>query len=250
MKAEDLKNTTGFRRGILITCEHGGNRVPAEFRGLFAPHHELLASHRGYDIGALSIAKKLSSALDAPLLFETVSRLVIDQNRSRRSRSLFSKISREFLPDEKTRLLDEIYAPYQARVRQRISAHLQKRSRTIHLAIHSFTPELDGKVRNADVGILFDPSRACEKIFAVQLKKELVQKVPDLRVRFNYPYRGASDGLTTALRKELKPKEYLGIEIELNHGLYLSKSPRWKQIGRELPEAVGKALFFKNEALE
>ena len=31
--------------------------------------------------------------------------------------------------------------------------------RVIHISSHSFTPELDGKVRSADVGLLYHPGR-------------------------------------------------------------------------------------------
>jgi hypothetical protein len=34
-------------------------------------------------------------------------------------------------------------------------------------------------------------------------------------VRFNYPYLGKADGFTTFMRKQF-PKNYIGIEIEVN----------------------------------
>ena len=33
--------------GLVITCEHGGNRIPAPYRDLFHAHQALLDSHRG-----------------------------------------------------------------------------------------------------------------------------------------------------------------------------------------------------------
>ena len=41
---------------LVITCEHGGNRIPVRYRGLFKVKKAVLLSHRGYDIGALSLA--------------------------------------------------------------------------------------------------------------------------------------------------------------------------------------------------
>ena len=41
----------------LITCEHGGNRIPPRYRDLFAGCEALLQSHRGYDPGALTLAR-------------------------------------------------------------------------------------------------------------------------------------------------------------------------------------------------
>ncbi len=51
----------------------------------------------------------------------------------------------------------------------------------------------------------------------------------------NYPYRGASDGLTTHLRKRFHVNEYLGIELEINQEL-LSKR------GRDVTDIVNRAL--------
>ncbi|MFZ5557200.1 MAG: N-formylglutamate amidohydrolase [Pseudomonadota bacterium] len=78
----------------MVTCEHGGNRVPARCRTLFRGHEALLDSHRGYDPGALTLARELSAALGAPLVISTVSRLVVDINRSLRHPWLFSDATR------------------------------------------------------------------------------------------------------------------------------------------------------------
>ena len=67
---------------FIVTCEHGGNRIPAPYRPLFARHAALLATHRGYDPGAQQMARALAVALHAPLVTATVSRLLIDLNRS------------------------------------------------------------------------------------------------------------------------------------------------------------------------
>ena len=66
----------------VITCEHGGNRIPAPYRDLFHTHQALLDSHRGYDPGALIMARALATAFAAPLVTSTVSRLLVDLNRS------------------------------------------------------------------------------------------------------------------------------------------------------------------------
>lgn len=88
----------------------------------------------------------------------------------------------------------------------------------IHLAAHSFTPELDGKVRKMDIGLLYDPSRRTEKTLASAWRKELRQTLPRVRVQLNAPYRGISDGLPTALRRKFD-EHYLGFEVEFNQAL-------------------------------
>ena len=100
----------------------------------------------------------------------------------------------------------------------------------LHLSIHSFTPELNGEIRNADLGILYDPSRKEESALAKKIQKNLILIAPDLRVRKNYPYQGKNDGHTTALRKIFPPEKYIGFEIEMNQA-YLQKISPQKMAG-------------------
>ena len=88
--------------GLLFTCEHGGNRVPRRWAGLFEKHRTLLDSHRGWDPGALTLARALSKAMAAPLVVSTTSRLLVDLNRSEHHRAVFSSITLA-LPDAERR---------------------------------------------------------------------------------------------------------------------------------------------------
>ena len=65
---------------VLLLCEHAGNEVPAAL-GNLGVSDEILASHRGYDIGAEYVARLLADLLHAPLILQRYSRLVIDANR-------------------------------------------------------------------------------------------------------------------------------------------------------------------------
>ncbi len=85
----------------------------------------------------------------------------------------------------------------------------------LHISVHSFTPELNGEVRTADVGLLFDPARPAEEEFCSNFRRLLLQQNDDLNVKFNYPYLGVDDGFTTYLRQKF-PQLYLGIELEIN----------------------------------
>ena len=66
---------------VVISCEHGGSRIPGRYRHLFAGRAALLESHRGWDPGALVMARALSRGLRAPLFASTTSRLLVDLNR-------------------------------------------------------------------------------------------------------------------------------------------------------------------------
>lgn len=86
----------------------------------------------------------------------------------------------------------------------------------LQLSVHSFTPVLDGRRRNADVGLLYDPASGAEARFCRGWQARLAASARGWRVRRNYPYRGTADGLVVALRREFAGQPYLGIELELN----------------------------------
>ncbi len=215
---------------LVVTCEHGGNRVPARYRGLFDGHAALLRSHRGYDRGALSLARTLAARLRAPLVSSSVSRLVVELNRSVGHRALVSAVTRGLAPREKSAVLNRYYHPYRRRVEAALLRGIRQKGCVLHLSVHTFTPVLDGNRRRADVGILYDPNRSKEKGFSGRLQAALGTLAPRLRVRRNYPYRGWTDGLTTAMRKRFPASRYIGVEIELNQALVTRG-------GQPLPEA-------------
>ena len=77
-----------------MTCEHGGNRIPAAYGDLFHGWQARLSSHRGYDSGALVMARDLAAVLQAPLVGSTVSRMLVDLNRSLSSPQAWSDATR------------------------------------------------------------------------------------------------------------------------------------------------------------
>ena len=79
---------------LLITCEHGGNRVPARYRHMFRGRQRQLETHRGYDFGALVMAREIATRFSAPLIASTVTRLLVDLNRSVGHRDLHSNATR------------------------------------------------------------------------------------------------------------------------------------------------------------
>jgi predicted N-formylglutamate amidohydrolase len=219
---------------LVLTCEHGGNRVPKELGGLFARHRGVLASHRGWDPGALSVARSLARAMQAPLIAATTTRLLVDLNRSASNPRVFSTFTRILSRAERERLLKRYHEPHWEKVRAAIAA---SRGRVVHVAIHSFVPSLERRPRRFAIGILYDPKRAQERRFAIQLQQHLREHFPKACIRRNAPYRGNSDGLTTALRREYPERRYLGLELELNQSLIASRTQR-----RDLVEGLEASL--------
>ncbi len=226
---------------FLITCEHGGNRIPAAYRPLFLGRRALLDSHRGYDPGALVMGRELARAFGAPLVTSTISRLVIDLNRSLGHPQLFSAATRRAPAALRTEIVQRHYLPYRAQVESVVRQSASQGRRVIHVSSHSFTPELDGKVRSADVGLLYDPARSGEAALCASWKASLAELAPELRVRRNYPYAGKGDGLTSHLRLHFPPCAYVGIELEINQGIVLAGGRRWTTLRRVLIDSLRSA---------
>jgi predicted N-formylglutamate amidohydrolase len=108
--------------------------------------------------------------------------------------------------------------------------------------VHSFTPVLGGEVRNADVGLLYDSQRPSEVRACRRWQAALAEIDPSLRVRRNYPYRGAADGLATWLRRRLPDARYAGVELELNQALLAgpSRAQVTETLARSLVELIGR----------
>jgi len=227
---------------LLITCEHGGSRIPARYRPLFAGSEALLQSHRGYDPGALALAREMARALDAPLFFSTTSRLLIELNRSIGHPRLYSDITRGVPPSLRREILENLYLPYRNRVEAHIAEAIAQGSRVVHVSSHSFTPVLDGEVRNADIGLLYDPARPGELKFCRSWQARIEQSAPDLKVRRNYPYTGTSDGFTAYLRRRFPDSAYVGVELEINHWHALKGGIGWKSLRQRVIAGLQQSL--------
>ena len=226
---------------LLITCEHGGNSVPARYAPLFRGNGSLLRTHRGWDPGALLLARELAAELRAPLVEATTTRLLVDMNRSIGHPDLFSLITRNCGAAEKARILFLYYYPYRRRVEARIAAAARNGWRVVHISVHSFAPRLSGEVRRADIGLLYDPARRPERAFSRRLRAILKSTVPGLAVRCNYPYRGTADGLATHLRRHYPARLYAGIELEVNQKHAALPAPAWVGLRRLIISAVRQA---------
>lgn len=210
-----------MRNIIVLSCEHASNHFPAKYQHIIKSE-AVIQSHRGYDIGAKVLCMGLAKAFNVEFVLAGVSRMLIDFNRSVTNPGVYSAWSKHLPPADKEKLIANYYRPYRDKVEQLIRQQLKHCDHVIHLSVHSFTPKLNGKVRTADIGLLYDPQRAHERKFAAHLQANLKANEPDLRVRRNYPYKGTSDGFTTYLRKLFAAKYYSGIELEVNQ-LLLAK---------------------------
>ena len=221
---------------LLVTCEHASNAV-GRYGAAFRGQSDVLHSHRAWDPGAALLARELAAACDAPLHEGKFTRLLIDLNRRESSNAAFST----FTPDAARESLLEFHREWRAAVLAD-AMRLAKQGRLLHLSCHSFTPELHGEVRNAEIGLLYDPRRALEKRTADAWHVALREALPATRVRRNYPYKGISDGVTSWLRRELPLARYAGFELELNQDFAARPAGEWKSTRQALISMVRASL--------
>ena len=228
--------------GLVITCEHGGNRIPGPYRDLFRTHRALLQTHRGFDPSALIMAKELATRFSVPLVASTVSRLLVDLNRSIGHPRLYFEATRNEPTEVRQLILKHYYQPYRAHAERLVRQAIVDHGHVIHLSSHSFTPELDGKVRIADIGLLYDPDRPSEADLCERWKAALKVCAPNLSIRRNYPYAGKGDGLTAWFRQRLSPSAYVGIELEINQKHIIRAGRHWIELSKVIIESLRMAL--------
>ncbi len=235
---------------LMFSCEHGGHQVPTRHAELFAGQETLLASHRGWDPGALTLAKALARTFDAPLHASTTTRLLVDLNRSPGHAQQFSEVTRKLPPGELHAIASRYYAPHRQRLESAIAARVAAGDQVIHIASHSFTPVLDGTVRRADVAWLYDPRRRSEFRISQRWRSSLQLRRPDLQLRCNYPYRGRSDGLTMRFRRRFSDESYVGIELEVNQRFAAAGGREWQRLRSDIIGALGAALDIETQSAD
>jgi predicted N-formylglutamate amidohydrolase len=190
--------------------------VPPEYAPLFAGAERVLDSHRGLDYGALEVARAFGQRLRVEPLTATTTRLVVDLNRMPYHKNVFSEYTRALNPELRALALDKYYWPYRRKAEQTVERAVRAGAFVLHVSSHSFTPELAGKVRNCDIGFLYDPGRRSEVRFIDAWQEAVRARAPGLVARRNYPYTGVSDSLVTYLRRRHGDRSYAGIELEVN----------------------------------
>ena len=218
---------------VIITCEHGGNKIPKVYQYLFEDDISILQTHKAYDPGALELAKAISKKRNY-FFFSETSRLLVELNRSPYNHNLFSKFTKNLSRDEKKVILNKYYFPLRNKVENLIQELILRREKVVQISVHTFTPVLKKAVRNTDIGILYDPGRNKEKDLAILFKNKLFLLDKNLKTRFNYPYLGIADGFTSYLRKKFSQKYYIGIELEVNQKFIFNSNYNWRALKQNL----------------
>ncbi|MET0166745.1 MAG: N-formylglutamate amidohydrolase [Vicinamibacterales bacterium] len=189
-----VRRTKG-RSPFFLTCDHAGRRVPRALgdMGMAAAEFE---RHIAWDIGAAAVSRLMSDALDAPLVEQVYSRLVIDCNRDPSVASAMPEVSElTAIPANvglsqaaRTARIEEIFEPYHAVIARLLEERAQDGRETILVAMHSFTPVFKGFVRPWHVGVLYNRNPGAARILF-----DLFEKEGGLVVGDNQPYHISDD---------------------------------------------------------
>jgi predicted N-formylglutamate amidohydrolase len=223
------------RRGqshFVILVDHAGARIPRRLNNLGLPASEL-QRHIAWDIGALSVARQMAAALDAPLLAQNYSRLVIDCNRDPKVASSIPPLSEAVEIPGNVNLSEaeivarrvEIFEPYHERVRALLDQRAADKKTTIVVAQHTMTDVYKGERRPMHAAVLYNRDRRFAGLVLDALRRDRALHIAD-----NQPYF-VSDETDYTIPQHGEARGLPHVEIEIRQDL-VSDVPgqtRWAQ---------------------
>jgi predicted N-formylglutamate amidohydrolase len=231
---------------VVLICEHGGRAVPGVL-GDSAPPAPEMARHIAWDLGAEATARKMAEQLDAPLVIQRYSRLVIDCNRPRQAPDLAPAISDGTAVPFNSAIgesdiegrWEAIHAPFHNAVTNLLDDRAA--SPTALIAVHSFTPHLNGgTARPLHLGLL---ARA-DMALAEAMAEALGRYAPDAVIAFNQPYR-IEDGsdFTIPTHGEARGLPHVLVEIRNDLICQPEGAARWGALlARSVTEALPRVI--------
>ena len=200
---------------LLLVCDHASRVFP---RALGDLGLDPLARrcHLALDIGAGALTAKLSESLGATAVLAGYSRLVVDCNRDLLDPGAFLEFgdgidipgNRNLRPEQKAARAEAIYWPYHRAIDAEIKRLAGEGRSPAMIAIHSFTPVLDGVSRPWEFGILWDADPRIADILMRKLAGS------GFVVGDNEPYSGrAPQDFTVDNHAEAAGLPHAGIEV-------------------------------------
>jgi predicted N-formylglutamate amidohydrolase len=164
---------------FLLVADHAGNAMPRALGRLGLAEAEC-QRHIAWDIGIAGLGRLLADALDATLIQQNYSRLVIDCNRPPGSPTSIPEVS-ELTPvlgnvalseASKAARAREIFRPYHDRIEAELDQRRQAGRPTALIALHSFTPTFKGVARPWHAAVLYHRDPLFPRRLLALLKKE------------------------------------------------------------------------------
>ena len=226
---------------LVLVADHAGNRLPRALGTLGLAEPEL-ERHIAWDIGLDGVAHRLADALDAVLIRQNYSRLVVDCNRPPGSPASMPELSELTAIPGNAGLSEaaraarerEIFWPYHRAIEQELDRRQKAGRPAALIALHSFTPVFKGVARTMHAAVLYhrDPR------LAHQLRSLFTQE-KDLTVGDNEPYfvSDATD-FTIPVHGERRGLPHVLIEIRQDLIAGETGQQKWAALlARLLPEA-------------
>jgi predicted N-formylglutamate amidohydrolase len=205
---------------LLLACDHASRRMPRAL-GLLGLEERVFDLHVAWDIGAAGVARRLAAMMRAPALLANYSRLAIDLNRGLNQPCLIPESSDGiFIPGNaglgavarETRI-ETLYRPWHRAVAYELRRLDAAAGRMVPLiGIHSFTPQMGGKSRPWQVGVLWDEPCAIARPLMAALAAQ------GLRVGDNEPYSARNPSGGTLESHALDPGRP-GLSLEIRQDL-------------------------------
>lgn len=184
---------------LVISCEHAGRLIPEQLGNLGLDDRQL-SRHIAWDIGIDALGWALTETLDAAVIFQRYSRLVIDCNRPLWAEDSIPEISDGTLVPANTGLTDEeragrarqIHTPFQDAVAGILDRRANQGRKTALIALHSFTPSLEAKPspRPWHLGLLFNRDATLSE----HLHSIMEEEAGHLTFTYNQPYEVEDHG--------------------------------------------------------
>lgn len=203
----------GAPSAFVLLGDHAGRTIPRRLDRL-GLGDAALDRHIAWDIGIAGLGTRLSSLLDATFISQVYSRLVVDCNRRPGTEGAMPTVSdgepipgnRDLLPQAVAARMAEIYAPYQAAIASAVDARSHRP--TVLIALHSFTPSMQGQDRPWRLGVLHRHDSPFSLAVLARLRADLEEAVGD-----NAPY--AMDGTDNTIPLHADPRglDYLELEV-------------------------------------
>jgi predicted N-formylglutamate amidohydrolase len=208
------------RSNFLIVVDHASPRIPRRLKDLGLPASEL-QRHIAWDIGSLGVARQVAAALDARLVAQNYSRLVIDCNRdpsvasSIPLSSEFTEIpgNKDLRPEEALARRVEIFDPYHDHLRALLDQRLAAGRPTIIVAQHSMTDIFKGVRRAMHAAVLYNRDRRFAALLLEMLRREA-----ELTITENEPYF-VSDATDFTIPRHAEARGLPYVEIEIRQDL-------------------------------
>lgn len=156
-----IVTNSGASSPFLLLGDHAGRGIPTRLADLGLSGADL-NRHIACDIGVDGLGRELAARLDATFIAQRYSRLVIDCNRDpARPDSIPAESDATAIPgnrdlsdgDRRARIA-EVFAPYHARIAAELDARAARGLPTLVVALHSFTPAMQGVARPWAFGVL------------------------------------------------------------------------------------------------